>query len=95
MTKETYAAAQKRLFKELPLLGWKVKENLVVPHATSPSGRVRVWFKKQAVHKNVSREPGKEPVYPGSLSLFIDIRGMSAQSFTEYCGVHIPSQKNG
>ena len=30
-------------------LGWAVKAGLKIPHATSPDGKVRLWFKPQAV----------------------------------------------
>lgn len=30
--------------------GWTVKSDLKVPHATSPDGELRLWFKAQAVH---------------------------------------------
>ncbi len=34
----------------LSALGWTVKAGLRVPHATSPDGRLRLWFRKPTVY---------------------------------------------
>ncbi len=73
MTKETYAAARLRLFRELPALGYKVTtynmgRTLKVPYVEK-SGR-RFDFHGQAVYD-----------HDINLSLWIDIRGMSADEF--------------
>ena len=47
---ETYNEAEKRLLSELAALGWTVKAGLKIPHATSPNGKLRVWFKTNATY---------------------------------------------
>lgn len=47
---KTYAEAQKAVMDYLQSEGWTVKTGLKVPYATSRDGRIRFWFKKQAVY---------------------------------------------
>lgn len=77
--KETYSKARNRLFAELESKGWTIKRELKIPHVTSPSGKTRAWFKKQAVHS--ARSFSGNPSYPLALSLFIDIRDLSVEEF--------------
>lgn len=67
MAKETYKAAQSRLFAEFRDLGCTVKDQLVVPQVELPNGET-LMFKSQAVH-----------LKSNSLSTWLDIRNMSAQ----------------
>ena len=46
----TFKVARQNILGELQRSGWTVRAGLKVPHATSPSGRVRLWFKPQSVH---------------------------------------------
>lgn len=46
---KTYAQAQRDILDNLAANGWQVSAALKVPHATSPNGRLRLWFKPQAV----------------------------------------------
>src|SRR4029077_3624566 len=47
---KTYAEAQNAAFAALRRAGWlKSARGLKTPHATSPNGRLRLWFKPQAV----------------------------------------------
>lgn len=64
---ETYKVARERLLTELAALGWVTKPQLKRPQAINPEG-VQLFFNAQSVHR-------------GTLSLWIDIRGMSVEKF--------------
>lgn len=56
----------------LRALGWKVMVNLKVPHATSPEGDTRLWFKTRSVYLN---DLGTDPRdFAHTHSLSSDIR---------------------
>ncbi len=58
MARPTFAAARKALLEGLAALGWSISSPaLKVPHATSPGGSLRLWFKPQAVHYTSTRAP--------------------------------------
>lgn len=42
--------ALQSLFKELVARGWTLRTGLKTPHATSPDGRLRLWFHPQSIH---------------------------------------------
>lgn len=70
MTRETYPQARKRLFQELRALDFQVKDTLKVPQVilyTNKNRKDILFFHTQAVYLN-------------SHSLFIDIRGMKADT---------------
>jgi hypothetical protein len=46
----TFQEAKRDVIALLKSRGWSVRDGLKVPHATSPDGAVRLWFKTQAVH---------------------------------------------
>lgn len=75
--KKTFKEAREQVFAFLKKRGWNVAENLTVPHATSPDGKVRLWFKSQAVyaaHKERAEE-GKNPLdFKNSHSMTSDLR---------------------
>lgn len=49
--KPTFAEKRTELLDFLARNGWKLSDrNLKIPHATSPSGEVRLWFKPQAIY---------------------------------------------
>lgn len=52
-TAETFPAARARILRELESMGWTVSAHLKIPHATSPDGLLRLWFKPQAVWLSV------------------------------------------
>jgi len=75
---ETFAAARARLLRELGERGWRLSDrNLKVPHATSPSGYVRFWFRPQAIWASVSSRarPGWHEMGRAH-SLWMDMRGL-------------------
>lgn len=67
----TFAAARAAHLAALAAAGWAVKGDLKVPHATSPDGRSRLWFKPQAVLA------GCGTVLGDARSLWIDARTAS------------------
>ena len=74
----TFSAARAELLAYLRTHGWDVKTSgpsgpLKTPHATSPSGSLRLWFKPQAVYFTT----GGRHAMGGARSLWIDIREVS------------------
>ena len=48
---KTFPQARREILLYLKSSGWQVSDlNLKIPHATSPDGEFRLWFKPQAVH---------------------------------------------
>lgn len=47
--KPTFIEARKAIQEHLREKGWTLSGDLKIPHATSRDGRVRFWFKPQAV----------------------------------------------
>jgi hypothetical protein len=47
---KTYKQAQDEILDALGKAGWRVVGQLKVPHATSPDGGFRFWFKAQAIY---------------------------------------------
>jgi DNA repair protein RadC len=67
-----FADVKDMLLRGLRERGWTVVENLKVPHATSPDGRTRLWFKSQAIYIN---DPGTDPrQFVSAHSLTMDMR---------------------
>lgn len=81
----TFKAAQAAILAELAALGWAVKADLKIPHATSPSGRTRFWFKPQAVWFTRTADAGNPchvHYFGNARSLHAaDIRTVSAAAF--------------
>lgn len=75
---KTYAKAQLEIMDELTRQGWSVVKGLKVPHATSPDGRDRLWFKAQAIYH------GKGTNMGAARSLWLgDIRFGTAREWVE------------
>lgn len=74
--REAYPDARKRLIVDLAAAGWSVNDHLKYPRATPPGGgsTLRLYIHPRAVHFKV----GKWPRTRKPLSLFSDIRGLSA-----------------
>jgi hypothetical protein len=80
MAKETFVAARARLLRELPSLGYKavmynMSHMLKFPYVIGSDGH-KTTFKAQSVYGD------------DDLSIWIDIRGMSAAEFDEYVRAH-------
>lgn len=72
----TYKQAMIAHLNALQELGWAVKKDLKVPHATSPDGKIRLWFKTQAVYFS----SGEGTNLGSALSLWLDTRTTSTDS---------------
>lgn len=76
----TFAQAKSLLLNEFQHIGWTVKKDLKFPHATSPDGVMRFWFKPQTVHYTIVIGLGGKRHEMGNartLSYDQDIRKMS------------------
>lgn len=54
----TFKQATTTHLTALRALGWTVRDGLKVPHATAPDGKLRLWFKPQAVYWSVGTDLG-------------------------------------
>jgi len=98
-TKRTYPQARADLLKHLAATGWQVSPGLKIPHATSPDGKLRLWFKPQAIwFTDLQAEQG---FYGGgksrhdfhdarTLSYDLDIRALSSEQFVGMIARHFP-----
>jgi hypothetical protein len=81
-TSRTYAKAKNEILDALDNDGWKMSNrSLKVPHATSPSKRLRLWFKTQSVYVS-----GGVPPYTlgNASSMHIDVRKVDPQVFVNW-----------
>ena len=75
----TYAQAHAAILTILTQKGWTVNRNLKVPHATSPDGTLRLWFKAQAIYYSTN---GSVKDFGSAHSLFAgDLRKGTAEGF--------------
>jgi hypothetical protein len=78
--RRTFKVALREILDYLGNQGWAVAPNLKVPHATSPFGDIRLWFKPQAIYI----EKGK-PFHLGSArSLHVDSRDVDPEGLESY-----------
>jgi hypothetical protein len=73
----TFAQSHDEILDYLASRGWSVKKSLKVPHATSPDGRVRLWFKPQAVYFT----NGTHHELGNARSIFVDTRALTPEEF--------------
>jgi len=73
MSQKTFAKAREELIAHLRATGWAISGPLKVPHATSPDGVTRLWFKPQAVYFST----GNSHTLGDARSLWVDIRKVS------------------
>lgn len=81
MARETFSQARDRILDTLAKRGWSVVRwgpsgTLKVPHATDPSGRLRLWFKAQSVYYALGTRNLND-----ARSLWIDLRAISGDAF--------------
>jgi hypothetical protein len=83
---ETYEQARKRILAEFGAAGWTTSSpSLKVPHATSPDGLTRAWFKPQAIHfTNVGPHQRHELGNAHTVSYSLDIRKVPAGVFVPW-----------
>jgi hypothetical protein len=55
---KTYKQAQDGILQALHQAGWRVVAHLKIPHATSPDGTFRFWFKPQAIYFSTNKSRG-------------------------------------
>lgn len=77
----TYESARQSLFEHLRKGGWKVVDQLKIPHVTSPDGRFRAWFKTQATYYTVVNPSIQKHDFKDARSLHVDLRQMSFADF--------------
>lgn len=82
----TYPQAQAAIFSHLTSQKWTVNSKLKIPHATSPDGKLRLWFKPQAVH--YTYDPAFRPTHTfgdaRTIDYELDIRKLSPEDFVKY-----------
>lgn len=80
----TFAAVQKRIFNEFAAEGWTMSSpTLKVPHATSPDGKCRAWFKAQSIY--FSRGGGKHELNTAhSATQNFDLRDVRPGAFVAW-----------
>lgn len=71
----TFAQARDALLDGFRKAGWAVSGPLKIPHATSPDGTMRLWFKPQAVIATYSSS--KKHVMGEGHSVAMDLRGVT------------------
>ena len=81
---KTFAVAKHDVLNALKDAGWAVNSNLKIPHATSPSGKVRLWFKAQAIHFTTA-DYGQRHEFGNARSIYydLDIRTVDPKIFAE------------
>lgn len=77
----TFKAIQTAILANLRTAGWNVQASLKVPHATSRSGRLRLWFKPQAVWYSTGHAHGSYSLAHAA-SLHTDLRSFGAPGNT-------------
>jgi len=88
--RKTFAQARSEILDRLQSSGWALKRNLKVPHATSPDGDLRLWFKTQAVYATCDRSRssfGNQHKFTNARSITgesIDIRDEDVTRFIDY-----------
>lgn len=94
----TYKEAQDAIFSALRRAGWVLSPlTLKLPHATSPNGSLRLWFKPQAVHYTSTYTSGGWATHDRhvasnarSISYDLDIRKMTPSEFLGYLRDRFP-----
>lgn len=83
----TFQAAKDAVLKALEAKKWVLKTRgpdgkpMKIPHATSPSGDVRLWFKPQALYFTVVSGGGARHEFKNARSLWVDIRDEDPAEF--------------
>lgn len=81
----TFAIARADILSELDKNGWNLSPlNLKIPHATSPDGDLRLWFKTQAVYFTKSLERRHNFKNARTISYDLDIRKVDPAKFVAW-----------
>ncbi|TFH21763.1 MAG: hypothetical protein E4H03_09880 [Myxococcales bacterium] len=90
----TYAEARDDIWAALGRAGWELSlPTLRLPHATSPNGLLRLWFKPQAVYytsQHATTDRGHTQANARSVSYDLDIRKMTPTDFLDYIQHRLP-----
>lgn len=86
---KTYAKAQEDIMTGLRKNGWAVVPHLKIPHATSPQGDVRLWFKPQAIY--MSYGPGLTNFGSARSTWSADYRGTPTEEMVKELERHAAS----
>jgi hypothetical protein len=78
----TYEEKMGEFMEALKKEGWSVKTShnlkaLKIPHATSPDGKMRLWFKARAVHYG----PASSDIGDAHTLTYEDLKGYSVSAF--------------
>jgi hypothetical protein len=81
----TFLAARADILAYLASHGWQVSGPLKVPHATHPSGTLRLWFKPQAVYYTAVRAGQRHDFHAArTLSYDLDIRTIDSAALVAF-----------
>lgn len=80
----TYLAARAAILAHLASLNWTCKPDLKVAHATRPDGKLRLWFKAQAVHYTQSTIGKHDAGDARCVTYDLDIRTMTPEKFLNF-----------
>jgi len=77
----TFSQAREKHLNTLEEMGWEVKRNLKIPHATTRFGRnyLKIWFKPQSVYAAVNISSSNQ-----AASMHSDYRDISTQDLITY-----------
>ena len=94
--KRTYLQARDDIWAALRRAGWSMSMlHLKLPHATSPNGYLRLWFKPQAVHYTINSgefAPSRRHLSADARAIAydLDIRTMSPTEFLDVIKERFP-----
>ncbi len=96
---ETFNEAKSRILSELGAAGWSISSlTLKTPHATSPNGDARLWFKPQAIWLSYAGDElasdHRMTDIASAHSIVSDMRGVSAQKIIERVAYAMRSTSN-
>lgn len=83
----TFQQAREGIYEVLRKRGWNMDTHLKVPHATSPNGLFRLWFKPQALHYTVVGHGFRHTAGDArTLAMDLDIRKIDPEVLVRWIG---------
>ena len=92
----TFPKARAAIEDALERHGWSLTRGLKIPHATSPNGRLRFWFKAQAVYYTTIDDTWRDRhqyANARTLAYDLDIREQDPERFAVWADAQ--SEKRG